>query len=123
MNCITATRPLPISFQDTTNGNIHDDVARTPTTKKLSSFLTFHPIPNPMFLGENYDHEDCAREMKASKSFCALDYLNRQTQKRKELLLDDAGSLRRSMVEFRRQVKSKTFIPDIDSDSDEEDLE
>mmetsp|Transcript_28109 Transcript_28109/g.68457 ORF Transcript_28109/g.68457 Transcript_28109/m.68457 type:complete len:186 (-) Transcript_28109:22-579(-) len=43
--------------------------------------------------------------------------------KRKELLLDDTGSLRRRMSEYRRQVKSRTFIPDVDSDSDEEDQE
>ncbi|CAJ1943577.1 unnamed protein product [Cylindrotheca closterium] len=42
---------------------------------------------------------------------------------RKELLLDDMGSLLRRMTEYRRQVKSKTFIPDFDSDSEEEDLE
>lgn len=41
---------------------------------------------------------------------------------RKELLLDDSSSLRRRMEEYRRQMKTKTFIPDFDSDS-EEDLE
>lgn len=38
---------------------------------------------------------------------------------RKELLLDNTSSLHQRLVEYRRQVKSKTF----DSDSDEEDQE
>lgn len=44
---------------------------------------------------------------------------------RKELMLDDTGNLCRRMDEFRKQMKSKTFIPECDSDfeSDGEDLQ
>ena len=42
---------------------------------------------------------------------------------RNELLLDDCGSLIRRIEEYHQQKKISTFIPPLDSDSDDDDLE
>lgn len=57
------------------------------------------------------------------KNLRPMKLLNEENPRRRELLLDNTGSILRRMEDYRQQKKSGRYIHIFDTDSDDEDLE